>query len=137
MAFIAASDRNEFLQIIDQRLQALVEPAEREPLALFARSFFGIATLDELLARQDSDLLGALLSGWRMLARLDGERGSVHVVAPQVQCRGWHAPHTVVQLLHLGSPFLVVPVRVERSRQGHAIHALYNRTFMVDRDADG
>ena len=137
MAFIAASDRNEFLQIIDQRLQALVEPAEREPLALFTRSFFGIATLDELLARQDSDLLGALLSGWRMLQRFDGERGSVHVFNPQVQNHGWHSPHTVVQLLHLDSPFLVDSVRIELSRQGHAIHALYNSTFMVDRDADG
>ena len=137
MAFIVASDKQELVQIIQQRLQTLVEPAEREPIALFARYFFGIATLDELAARQDSDLLGAVLSSWRLVQQFEGDQGSVRVFNPQVQNHGWHSLHTVVQLLHLDSPFLVDSVRIELNRQGYAIHLLQNSTFMVDRDAEG
>lgn len=137
MAFIVASDRKEFLQIVQQRLQALVEPDEQEAVTLFARHFFGIATLEELLARQDTDLLGAVLSGWRMLQQFDDSKGSIRVFNPQVQNHGWHSPHTVIQLLHLDSPFLVDSVRIELNRQGYAIHVLQNSTFMVKRDAAG
>ena len=137
MAFIVASDRNEFLQIIQQRLQELVEPAERTDIALFAEYFFSIATLDELLARQDTDLLGSVLSGWHLLQKFDPPTGNIRVFNPQVQGYGWQSAHTVVQLLHMDSPFLVDSVRIELNRQGCAIHILQNSIFKVARDADG
>ncbi|WP_185268507.1 NAD-glutamate dehydrogenase [Halopseudomonas xiamenensis] len=137
MAFIVASSKQEFLQVIQQRLQELVEPREQEALTLFARDFFSITTLPELLSRQDSDLLGSLLSAWRMLQQFGDQGSKVHVFNPDVQGHGWQSSHTVVQLLHADAPFLVDSVRIELQRQGYAIHILQNSVFKVARNADG
>src|SRR5690606_36507259 len=63
--------------------------------------------------------------------------GGIHVFNPQVQSHGWQSSHTIIQLLHVDSPFLVDSVRIELNRQGFAIHTLQNSTFKADRDADG
>ncbi|PRB81350.1 NAD-glutamate dehydrogenase [Pseudomonas sp. MYb185] len=137
MAFIVASSKQEFLQVIQQRLQELVEPREQEAIAVFARDFFSITTLQELLSRHDTDLLGSVLSGWRMLQQFAGHGSKVHVFNPDVQGHGWQSSHTVVQLLHADAPFLVDSVRIELQRQGYAIHILQNSVFKVARNADG
>ena len=137
MSFIVASSKAEFQQAIRQRIQELVEPQEQDAIALFAEDFFGITTLAELRARQESDLLGSLLSGWRMLQQFDRADSKLQVFNPTVETHGWRSSHTVVQLLHADLPFLVDSVRIELQRQGHVVHSLQNSLFKVARDAEG
>lgn len=137
MSFIVASSKAEFLQVIGQRLKELVEPKDQEAIAVFAGDFFGITTLDELLARKDDDLLGSLLSGWHMLQAFDRTGSTLQVFNPTMETHGWQSPYTVVQLLHADMPFLVDSVRIELQRQSHVIHRLQNSSFKVARDAGG
>lgn len=71
MGFIVASSTAELLDIVRRRLQELVDPKDLDALALFSSEFFGIAPFEELLARQQDDLAGCLLSAWRLLQQFD------------------------------------------------------------------
>ncbi|MFA5677643.1 MAG: NAD-glutamate dehydrogenase [Pseudomonas sp.] len=136
MGSIVASSKAEFQQLLQQRLQELVAPEEQQAVALFAEDFFGITTLAELRTRQDSDLLGSLLSGWRLLQQFDRAGTRLQVFNPTVETHDWQSPNTIIQLIHADVPFLVDSVRIELQRQGHAIHCLQNSLFKVSRDTE-
>ncbi|WP_373186528.1 NAD-glutamate dehydrogenase [Halopseudomonas sp.] len=137
MAFIMASSREEFLSILQERLEKLVQPAEKDALIQFSGQFFGIVPLEELLARHDTDLLGCTLSYWRFLQHYDGQDEKLRVFNPDTQQHGWQSTHSVVEILHADSPFLVDSVRMELNRQGYAIHTLQNSVLAVRRDENG
>ena len=137
MAFIMASNRKEFINILQERLRELVEPAEQDILQRFTEQFFGIVPLEELLARHDTDLLGCTLSYWRFFSRYDGAMEKLRVFNPDIQQHGWQSTHSIIEIVHRDSPFLVDSVRMELSRAGYAIHTLQNSVMAVDRDENG
>ena len=71
MALIMASTKQGFIETLQERLVALVQTKDREAIRLFCRYFYGIASLEELSARQDNDLLGCTLSSWRALQHFE------------------------------------------------------------------
>ncbi|MBL4610364.1 MAG: NAD-glutamate dehydrogenase [Pseudomonas sp.] len=137
MAFIMASSREEFLSILQERLVKLVEPEQKDSIIRFSEQFFGIVPLEELLARYDTDLLGCTLSFWRFLQQYDGPGEKLRVFNPDTQQHGWQSTHSVVEILHLDSPFLVDSVRMELNRQGYAIHTLQNSVLALKRSGKG
>lgn len=137
MAFIMASNRIEFLTLLQTRLRELVEPGEQDTLIRFSDQFFGIVPLKELLARHDTDLLGCTLSYWRFFSRFEGDAEKLRVFNPDIQQHGWQSTHSVVEILHKDSPFLVDSIRMELNRAGYAIHTLQNSVMAVERDAKG
>ena len=137
MAFIMANSKYEFLEILQNRLQKHVEPTEKGDIARFNQQFFGIVPLEELSDRHDSDLLGCTLSFWRFFQQFDGMEQKIRVFNPETQQHGWESTHSVVEILHRDSPFLVDSVRMELKRQGHMIHTLQNSVMQVERDGQG
>jgi glutamate dehydrogenase len=137
MAFIMASNRKEFLNILQQRLSEFVEQSEQDILLRFTEQFFGIVPLGELLARHDTDLFGCTLSYWRFFKNYDGEAEKLRVFNPDIQQHGWQSTHSIVEIVHRDSPFLVDSVRMELNRAGYAIHTLQNSVMAVERDEKG
>ncbi|MFN3581766.1 MAG: NAD-glutamate dehydrogenase, partial [Pseudomonas sp.] len=137
MAFIMASSRKEFLDTLQHRLLELVEASEQPNIIRFSEQFFGIAPLEELLHRHDTDLLGCTLSFWRFFQRFDGVGEKLRVFNPDIQQHGWQSTHSVVEILHRDSPFLVDSIRTELNRRGYAIHTLQNSVMTVQRSEDG
>jgi glutamate dehydrogenase len=137
MAFIMASSREEFLSILQIRLLKLVQPDEKDAITKFSDQFFGIVPLEELLARHDTDLLGCTLSFWRFFQSYDGQGEKLRVFNPDIQQHGWQSTHSVVEILHCDSPFLVDSVRMLLNRQGYAIHTLQNSVMAVKRNSEG
>ncbi|RHW20911.1 NAD-glutamate dehydrogenase [Pseudomonas jilinensis] len=137
MAFILASSKDEFLSILRDRLLTLVEAEDKAPIARFNEQFFGIVSLNELLLRHDTDLLGCTLSFWRFFQSVKGAAEKLRVFNPDTQQHGWQSTHTIVELVHQDSPFLVDTVRMELKRQGYSIHTLQNSVMQVVRDAKG
>ena len=137
MAFILASSKQELLDILTERLQSLVEAGDEEGIALFTRHFFGIVPLEELLTRHDSDLLGCTLSFWRFMQQRTGVAEKLRVFNPDTQQHGWQTTHSVIEMLHPDSPFLVDSIRIELKRQGLTIHTLQNSVMKIERDEEG
>ncbi|MGY8811596.1 MAG: NAD-glutamate dehydrogenase [Pseudomonadales bacterium] len=137
MALIMASTKQGFIETLQERLQPLVQTKDQQAIRLFCRYFYGIASLDELSARQDNDLLGCTLSSWRFLQQFEGGEVKLRVFNPDTQQHGWQSTHTVVEVLHRDLPFLVDSVRMELTRQGYAIHTLQNSIMTTQRDQQG
>jgi len=137
MALILASSKQELLDILTDRLQSLVESGDEQDIARFTRQFFGIVPLEELLARHDSDLLGCMLSFWRFMQNRTGSGEKLRVFNPDTQQHGWQTTHSVIEMLHPDSPFLVDSIRIELKRQGLTIHTLQNSVMKVERDEQG
>ncbi|QIB52533.1 NAD-glutamate dehydrogenase [Pseudomonas sp. OIL-1] len=137
MALIMASSKDELLALLGDRLQALVEPGDAENVARFSQQFFGIAPLEELRGRHDSDLLGCTLSSWRFFQQFDGHEQKIRVFNPDTQQHGWQTTHSVVEILHRDAPFLVDSVRMELKRQGYLVHTMQNSVMRVERDEQG
>jgi glutamate dehydrogenase len=137
MAFIMASSREELLSILQTRLLKLVQPGEKDAITWFNELFFGIVPLEELLARHDTDLLGCTLSFWRFFQNYAGQGEKLRVFNPDTQQHGWQSTHSVVEILHRDSPFLVDSVRMVLNRQGYAIHTLQNSVMAVKRNNEG
>ena len=137
MALILASSKDELLALLGERLKTLVEPDDAENLTRFSQQFFGIAPLEELRGRHDSDLLGCTLSSWRFFQQFDGNDQKIRVFNPDTQQHGWQTTHSVVEILHRDAPFLVDSVRMELKRQGYLVHTMQNSVMHVERDGQG
>ena len=137
MALITASSKQAFIEQLQVRLQDLVPRGDHSAVAQFCSQFFGIATLAELEVRQDADLLGCTLSAWRFVQQMPGGDVKLRVFNPDTEQHGWQSTHSIVEVLHRDLPFLVDSVRMELTRQGYAIHNLYNSIVHVERDQSG
>ena len=137
MAFFTAASQADFQQQLKNALAAHVEGSTLEQLELFTAQFFGIVPLEELTQRRLSDLVGCVLSAWRLLDVFDQQEPRVQVFNPDYERHGWQSSHTVVEVLHADSPFLVDSVRMELNRQGYSVHTLQNSVLSVRRDAQG
>ena len=137
MALIMASSKQQLLDILQERLRSLVEPGDEDNIALFTQHFFGIVPLEELLERHDSDLLGCTLSFWRFMQHRQGAQEKLRVFNPDTQQHGWETTHSVIEMLHPDSPFLVDSIRLELKRQNLTIHTLQNSVMKVERDEQG
>jgi len=137
MASFSADSKAEFIDLLLERLASHGEESRKGDLARFARQFFGIVPLDELLERHDSDLIGCTLASWRFLQEFDGDQPKLRVLNPDTQQHGWQTTHSVVELVQPDLPFLVDSVRMELKRQGKLIHTLQNSVMRVQRDQAG
>jgi glutamate dehydrogenase len=137
MASFSADNKDQFIDVLLERLRPHVESARHADLARFARHFFGIVPLAELAQRHDSDLIGCTLASWRFFQEFDGKEQRIRVFNPDTQQHGWQSTHSVIELIHPDLPFLVDSVRIELKRQGKLIHTLQNSVMCVDRDAAG
>ncbi|TVP92984.1 MAG: NAD-glutamate dehydrogenase [Pseudomonadaceae bacterium] len=137
MARILANSKDEFLQQLNDRLLPLVSNDQRTTLQHFARRLFAIVPLSELQLRQDTDLLGCTLAFWRFYQQFHGEQEQLRVFNPDTQEHGWQSTHSIIQIIHPDSPFLVDSVRMALKHQGLAIHSLQNAVLRSERDAKG
>ena len=137
MAHILASSKAAFLEQLNERLLPLVKPDQQPTLAQFARRLFTIVPLTELQQRQDTDLLGCTLAFWRFFQHYAGPCEQIRVFNPDTQQHGWESTHTIIQIIHPDSPFLVDSVRMALKRQGLAIHSLQNAVLYAGRDQGG
>lgn len=108
-----------------------------ELLRAFARAALSGTEADDLAARGEHDVLGALWTHWDLGWRRQAHETQVQVVAPERGSRSWRTRHAAVMIVTDDAPFLVDTVRMALDRLGLQIHLMVHPILRVRRNKDG
>ncbi|WP_119679996.1 NAD-glutamate dehydrogenase [Indioceanicola profundi] len=103
----------------------------------FVRQFYANVPPDDILRSSADELYGAALAIWQFGAVRQPGEALVRVLNPRVDSDGWHAPHTVVEIVNDDMPFLVDSVSAELNRHGLTVHLVIHPVVKVRRDGAG
>ena len=129
-----AQDREEALDRLVEELSAHIASGEVESFREFVYRYYSMDTLQDLLAGNQQDLLGATLSFWKFIQQHKPEEPRVEVFNPEYSHHGWHSTHSVIRILHRDMPFVVDSVRMKLNDLGSTIHLLRNCVIHNRRD---
>ncbi len=88
----------------------------------FAERYYASVSIEDIEAHQPHDLFGAFWSHWNwMLQRAPGE-SKIRVFNPTLEKEGWQSAHTIVEVSHDDSPFLVDSMRMAFDRHAIQVH---------------
>ncbi|MBO9523873.1 MAG: NAD-glutamate dehydrogenase [Nocardioidaceae bacterium] len=124
----------------------LCEYAEKHPpaglnglsLETLLRAYYRHAAAEDLLARNEVDLYGAVAHQLRAGAERPQGTATVKIYTPTVPVEGWSAAgHTVVEVVTDDMPFLVDSVTMALDQAGHGVHLVIHPQLVVRRDVAG
>jgi glutamate dehydrogenase len=126
-------NKEQLLARVTECLEARFPVQEVAAISDFARQFFQVVSVNELLQSSLEDLHGVTLSAWQFLQQHEGDAPKVRVFNPDYEQHGWQSRHTVIEILQPDSPFLVDSVRMELNRRELAMHSICNTVLRVAR----
>ncbi|MCH1919198.1 NAD-glutamate dehydrogenase [Shewanella sp. A3A] len=100
----------------------------------FATCMYAHMSKDDLRARNDSDLYGALLSLWNALDKTEIGQTHMRVFNPSQSKHGWQSTHTVIEVVQPDMPFLVDSLSMALSRLGITAHMMLHTPLAIERD---
>ena len=103
----------------------------------FIRHFYDDVPPGDIANEQADDLLGAAASIRQFAAKRTPGEVKVRAFNPRVEDHGWHARHTVVEIINDDMPFLVDSVTMELNRLGVSVHLVIHPIFDIVRDRSG
>jgi glutamate dehydrogenase len=127
------SDRN------DQLSAAVAARLADEPTAAyreFVRRYYHLVPARDLADRSPDELVGAIVSHWRLARRREPGQAKVSVHNPAGK-DGWTSPYTSVDIVSDDMPFIVDSVTMELNRQGYGIELIVHPVMQVVRDSEG
>ncbi len=102
------------------------------------RSYYRHAATEDLQARNEVDLYGAVTHQLRSGTERPQGTAVVRIFTPTVPADGWSAEgHTVVEVVTDDMPFLVDSVSMALDRAGHDVHLVIHPQLVVRRDVAG
>ena len=103
----------------------------------FIRTLYDDLPAEDLFEDEPENLYGAALALMRFGAtRRPGEL-KLRVYNPRVGEQGWHARHTIVELINDNMPFLVDSATMALNRLGLTVHLVIHPILTCTRDAAG
>lgn len=137
MAFKLEQRKSELVDQVVAKIDARLAKEKAGMAAAFTRRFYRNVSPVDMLRVPVDELYGAAVAIWQFgCTRRPGE-ALVKVLNPRVDADGWHAHHTVVQIVNDDMPFLVDSVSAELNRHGLAVHLVIHPVVHVSRDAAG
>ncbi len=104
----------------------------------FLGHYFRHVDADDITTRAEDDLLGLVVSHFRLALDRPAARAAVAVFTPTRDRDGWSAGGaTVAHIVTDDHPFLVDSVTMEVVRQGWTIREVFHPQFLVRRDISG
>ena len=104
----------------------------------FLRHYFRHVDALDIDERSVEDLLGLVVSHYRLATQRPAARAAIAVRTPSQGDDGWTAGGaTVVQIVTDDRPFLVDSVTIEVLRQGWSIREVFHPQYLVRRDLGG
>ncbi|HYE52005.1 MAG TPA: NAD-glutamate dehydrogenase domain-containing protein, partial [Azospirillaceae bacterium] len=128
------------VELTEQVVGKVRDRLSREKAGLaerFVRQFYANVPPDDILRSSSDELYGAALAIWQFGAVRKPGQALVRVCNPKVEQDGWHAPHTVVEVVNDDMPFLVDSVSAELNRHGLTVHLVIHPVVRLKRDEQG
>ena len=103
----------------------------------FIRLYYKNVPPDDMLREEEDNLYGAALGLWQFGGTRKAGEPKIRVYNPQYDEHGWHAHHTVVEIVNDDMPFLVDSVTAALNGLGLTVHLVIHPLAKIVRDASG
>ena len=129
--------KHELLDKVHALIDARMPEERREAAHIFTTHYYRNVPPVDIVGQEPEDLYGAAISMWSY--GQDRPKGAAKVRAynPRFEKHGWHAGHTVIEIVNDDMPFLVDSVTMELARQLYTVHLVVHPVFGVDLDDKG
>ncbi len=110
-----------------------VQPSQAKQVEQFADCLYTQMSKDDLHARNDSDLYGAILSLWNALNKTSIGQTHLKVFNPSQSKHGWQSTHSIIEIILPDMPFLVDSVSMVLNRIGITAHMMLHMPLAIER----
>ncbi|MCE9684730.1 NAD-glutamate dehydrogenase [Shewanella sp. AS16] len=125
------------LENVVRLIDSKVPSSQAKQVGQFATCLYAHMSKDDLNARNDSDLYGAVLSLWNALNKTPTSGTHIRVFNPSQSKHGWQSTHTIIEIIQPDMPFLVDSVGMILNRMGITAHMMLHTPLAITRDAGG
>ncbi|WP_114393268.1 NAD-glutamate dehydrogenase [Oleisolibacter albus] len=137
MALKLAQRKVELIEQVVGNVHVRLPREDAGPAEAFVRRFYANVAPEDMLRLGQNELYGGAIAAWQFAARRRPGTAQVRVFNPRIDVDGWHAPHTVVEIVNDDMPFLVDSVSAELNRHGLSVHLVIHPVMHVRRDGEG
>ncbi|MCL1078491.1 NAD-glutamate dehydrogenase [Parashewanella spongiae] len=110
-----------------------VQPSQAKQVEQFADCLYAQMSKDDLHARNDSDLYGAILSLWNALNKTSFGQTHLKVFNPNQSKHGWQSTHSIIEIILPDMPFLVDSICMVLNRIGITAHMMLHMPLAIER----
>ena len=121
------------LENVVSLIHSKVPNSQAKQVEQFAKCLYAHMSKDDLNARNDSDLYGAVLSLWNALNKTPVGQTHIRVFNPSQSKHGWQSTHTIIEVIHPDMPFLVDSVGMALNRSGITAHMMLHTPLAIER----
>ena len=133
----AHQQKDTLIESIVAVVQKRLPKARAEAAETFIRLYYRNVPPDDMAGEEEDNLYGAALGLWQFGATRKAGEPKIRVYNPQYDEHGWHANHTVVEIVNDDMPFLVDSVTAALNELGLTVHLVVHPLTKVTRDASG
>ncbi len=131
------SRKQDLLEKVHALIDSRIKSDQREPAHIFTTHYYRNVPPEDICRHEPEDLYGAAISMWTFGQERRIGAPKVRAYNPRFEKHGWHATHTVIEIVNDDMPFLVDSVTMELARQMYTVHLVVHPVFGVERDAKG
>lgn len=121
------------LENVVNLIHSKVPNSQAKQVEQFATCLYAHMSKDDLNARNDSDLYGAVLSQWNALNKTSVGQGHIRVFNPSQSKHGWESNHSIIEIIQPDMPFLVDSVGMAINRLGITAHMMLHTPMAIER----
>lgn len=129
--------KKELLEKVHALIDARMPGDRQEPAHIFTTHYYRNVPPIDIIGQDPEDLYGAAISMWSYGQDRPKGQAKVRAYNPRFENHGWHAGHTVIEIVNDDMPFLVDSVTMELARQLYTVHLVVHPVFGVKRDGKG
>ncbi|WP_025822184.1 NAD-glutamate dehydrogenase [Shewanella marina] len=121
------------LENVVKLIRSKVPQTQAKQVEQFAACLYTHMSKDDLNARNDSDLYGAVLSLWNALNKTPVGKTHIRVFNPNQSKHGWQSTHSIIEIIQPDMPFLVDSVGMALNRKGITAHMMLHTPLAIAR----
>ncbi|QYJ76918.1 NAD-glutamate dehydrogenase [Shewanella sp. FJAT-52076] len=125
------------LENVVSLIHSKVPNSQAKQVEQFATCLYAHMSKDDLQARTDSDLYGAVLSLWNALGKTPVGETHVRVFNPTQSKHGWQSSHTIIEVIQPDMPFLTDSLGMALNRLGVTTHMMLHTPLAIGRSDKG
>ncbi len=117
-------------------IHSKVPNSQAKQVEQFATCIYAHMSKDDLHARHDSDLYGAVLSLWNVANKTPVGETHIRVFNPSQSKHGWKSSHSIIEVITPDMPFLVDSLGMALNRMGITAHMMLHTPLSIKREND-
>ncbi len=133
----ALQQKDSLIESVVSVVQKKLPKARAETAETFIRLYYKNVPPDDMLREEEDNLYGAALGLWQFSGTRKAGEPKIRVYNPQYDEHGWHAHHTVVEIVNDDMPFLVDSITAALNELGLTVHLVIHPLAKIVRDASG